>query len=71
MNVFRKESGKVSKTMVFNAIFLVLLAAEVVLARFGYDSFVPDPLVAGPIATLLLVVVNAVLRKYFTSEPIA
>ena len=71
MNLFRKESGKISKTNVFNVIFLVLLAAEVILAHFGFDSFVPDPLVAGPIATLLLAVVNIVLRKKFTSEPIA
>lgn len=66
----RKLSGKISKTMVFNLIFLALLALELVLSRFGYDSFVPDPLVAGPIATLVLTIVNMILRKY-TKEPMA
>jgi len=68
--MMRKLSGSISKTMVFNAIFLALLVLDVALAWFGYDSFVPDPLIAGPIATLLLAIVNILLRKYFTKEPI-
>lgn len=67
----KKVSGQISKTMVFNVVYIVGLVATLSLNYFGYDQFTPDPLVAGPIATLVIALVNLLLRKYATSEPLA
>ena len=52
----------VSKTINFNAIFLALVA--VVVEGFGVEI---DPTIIVGLQTFM----NVILRKYFTSEPIA
>jgi len=67
----RKVSGSISKTMAFNVVYVVLAVLVTVLGFLGYDQFAPDPLIATAVSAVIVPIVNIVLRKYFTSEPIA
>ena len=67
----KKASGGISKTMAFNAAYVILAVVVAVLSYFGYDQFTPDPMVAAAVSAVVIPVVNLILRKYFTSEPIA
>ena len=51
-----------SKTINFNAIFLALVA----IVTKGFGITVDPTIIAG-----LMALMNAILRKYFTREPIA
>lgn len=67
----RKVSGKISKTMFFNLAYVLLAIVAAVLGFFGYDQFAPDPMVAAAVSAVIVPLVNLILRKYFTNEPIA
>lgn len=67
----RKLSGAISKTMVFNLAYVILAVVVAVLGFFGYDDFTPDPMVAAAVSAVIVPIVNLILRKYFTEEPLA
>ena len=66
----RKTSGGLSKTLVFNIVYIVLAVLVAALSFLGYDQFTPDPMVATAVSVVIVPLVNLILRKYFTSEPI-
>lgn len=67
----RKVSGGLSKTMLFNVIYGVLAVLAILLDFVGYGDFTPDPIVVTIISSVVVPLVNVLLRKYFTSEAIA
>ena len=67
----RKASGGLSKTLWFNVIYGLLAVGVVLLDFVGYGDFVPDPEVVTLVSTVILPVINFILRKWFTSEAIA
>ena len=66
--MFGKDWYK-SKTLWFNVVYLVSLLASTVLGALGYGEFQPPPAVV-EISGILLAVVNIVLRRWFTAQPI-
>jgi len=66
-------SGRISKTMIFSVVYLLLAIFGVVAGLVGYDNFSPSPeLVAltEAIVALIAAAVTMILR-YKTSEPMA
>jgi hypothetical protein len=66
----KTTSGKISWTMVTNWAFLILWLATQIAAGFGYASYTP-PAEAVVIAPALLAIINLLLRRYHTTEPLA
>ncbi len=64
-----KADGKISKTMVFNAIAFVLAVALPVLEANGFVNELPSEL--SVFVAPAIVIVNMILRKFFTSQPLA